>query len=222
MNVDTSDDAFERLEARSPTLARPVKRYAWWGRRVVLLVALPTVVAALAAGAFYVLRYQPLEPRGWSSATGSSLKTTDDGIRSTGFLMDATPGNSARLTLDVKNTGRFPVTITRLDPGHELDRLGFSGQWVAPDEQNHSDVLLSSELRNFPVTVRAGAEVTLSLAFTRRSSCVSGETSAFQTIGVASRALEVAHRLTLDLPLPIYLCWRPGAHVGGASTESIG
>jgi hypothetical protein len=193
---------------------RPTRR-----RWLLILVALFVALATLGSSAgAYAVHYQPLRLEGWSSGQGGMKTLTDGAAEYTGFLVDPPSGTPARFSIDIENTGRYAVTLTGVDPLHDA----VTGHWVAADPSSHSMVVASSQLRDFPVTVRPGHGVTVMLSLAKPQNCEPGGSSFASTFAVFSHALGVHHRTELPFPAPVYFCFpATGLKVqpGGVSVE---
>jgi hypothetical protein len=193
-------------------------------RRQVLVLALVVALATLASSAGgYAVQYQPLQREGWSSSQGG-MKTLSDGAADyTGFLVDPTPGTPARFSIQVENTGRFAVTLTGVDHEDYLGKDTIIGHWAAEDPTSQSLVVATSQLRNFPVTLRPGDEVAVMLSISKRIKCGDVGFLSLSTVALFSKALGVHHRTELPFPAPLYVCFpATGLHFGSPGGLTLG
>lgn len=140
----------------------PLWRRRWlWVCVVSVLVA--GVIGAGVGALVYVNTYQPLAPGNFYSTIGLHARALADGMQDTRLIVIGPAGTQARVEFSLSNDGSRDARILGLGPDSGLDRI----LWGPSVDAKRVGGGTPAEARPFPMTLRAGGEISLWVCVTQ-------------------------------------------------------
>jgi hypothetical protein len=201
-------DVVESEAIDSATLEPPSPIPLWRRRWLLVCIVAVVVLAVVGVGVgalVYVHTYQPLEPGDFGATGGLHAQPLTDGVADTRIVVIGPTGTQARVDFSVRNNGSHDVRLLGLPANSGVDRIAW-GPYV---DGNQLLGGTAAEAKPFPMTLRAGHEISL-WVYVTQPNCSGGGYGLLSAIPLRWSALGVHHVYDLALNtspfLPIMNC----------------
>lgn len=174
------------------------------------------IVLAIVGGAtgwlVYAHNYQPWQPANMGMSAGHQIAGITDGIRETGLIVTAPPGQTGWFGYSLQLSGSHDVKVLGAVEFPDPSEVGFKWQ-VLPRDMATSPTNATTH----PVVVHPGEILTIWILATRPSDCGSGFSTSFTNVGLRWSALGFHHVYDAPInvgatePVPLYLCYPDSA-----------